>query len=258
MTTKRGITAVAAGITLLTLFTLCRGLTVQAGELTVSAAASLTDAFREVALHFERAHPDTTVRFNFAASGVLLQQIARGAPVDLFASADQATMDDAGQQGLIRSDSRRNFARNALVLVAPADSDLVVQRLADLATAPLQRLALGNPDYVPAGRYGRVALENAGVWSPLEGRIIPIQNVRQTLDYVVRGEVDAGVVYSTDAHLMADKLTVLTEISLQEPIRYPIAIVADSQQVTAAEHFIAHLASEKGQAILARHGFSQP
>lgn len=253
MKTIRGLAAPAAAA-----ITLVGSLMVQAGELTVSAAASLTDAFREVAEHFEQAHPDTSLRFNFAASGVLLQQIARGAPVDLFASADQATMDEAEQQSLLLNGSRQDFAHNALVLVAPADSALDVTDLADLASAPLQRLVLGNPDYVPAGRYGKTALDSAGLWSTLKDRIIPTQNVRQALDYVVRGEVDAGFVYATDAHLMTDKLIVLAEIPLQEPISYPIAIIADSDNATEAEHFIAYLLSEEGQAILARYGFSQP
>ena len=141
----------------------------------------------------ERAHPDDCP-FQFRRFGVLLQQIARGAPVDLFASADQATMDDAGQQGLIRSDSRRNL-RNAGA-GGTGRSDLVVQRLPTWrprcsvlpSAATMSRPALAE------------SLENAGVWSTLEDRIVPTQNVRQTLDYVVRGEVDAGVV-STDAQL---------------------------------------------------------
>lgn len=234
------------------------GMLARAGDLTVSAAASLTEAFREAAASFEQAHPDTTVKLNFAASGVLLQQIVRGAPVDLFASADQETMDEAEQQGLLVPDSRRDFVRNSLVLIAPADSDLAVDDIADLGTAPIQRIALGNPDYVPAGRYGKAALEKAGLWSTLEGRVIPTQNVRQALDYVVRGEVDVGFVYATDAQLMADKLKVLADIPLEQPVTYPIAVIQDSANASEAERFIAHLLSPEGQAILASHGFSQP
>lgn len=229
----------------------------QAENLTVSAAASLTEAFREVAESFKQEQPDTRVNFNFAASGVLLQQIARGAPVDLFASADQETMDEAERQRLLVTDSRRDFVHNALVLVAPADSDLAITDIADLATAPVRRIALGNPDYVPAGRYGKAALKSAELWSALEDRIIPTQNVRQALDYVVRGEVDIGFVYATDAQLMAERLTVLAEIPLEEPISYPIAIIEGTANADEAERFIAYLLSVEGQAILARHGFSQ-
>lgn len=230
----------------------------QAGSLTVSAAISLTEAFREVAEGFQQRHPDTAIHFNFAASGVLLQQIARGAPVDLFASADQETMDTAERQGLLAADSRQDFVRNTLVLVAPADSELAITDIAGLANAPVQRIALGNPDYVPAGRYGKTALDNAGLWDRLADRIIPTQNVRQALDYVVRGEVDAGFVYATDARLMAERLTVLVEIPLEKPISYPVAIVEDSANAAEAERFIAYLLSAEGQAILASHGFSQP
>lgn len=243
---------------LLALLMLLGSVLAQAAPLTVSAAASLTDAFREAAESFAEEHPDTSLRFNFAASGVLLQQIARGAPVDLLASADQETMDQAERQGLLVTDNRQDFAHNALVLVAPADSDLAIADITELATTPVQRIALGNPDYVPAGRYGKAALDSAGLWSTLADRIIPTQNVRQALDYVVRGEVDVGFVYATDAQLMADRLTILTEVPLKDPISYPIAIIKGTVNADEAERFIAYLLSAEGQAILARHGFSQP
>jgi len=232
--------------------------TARSGDVTVSAAASLTDAFKAVAAAFEQAHPETQLKLNFAASGVLLQQISRGAPADLFASADQKTMDDAADQGLLVPATRRDFVRNALVLITPAQADAQLDGLAALATAPVKRIALGNPDYVPAGRYGKKALERAGLWPHVAGKIIPAQNVRQVLDYVVRGEVDAGLVYATDAHLMGDKLHVVADIALDEPITYPIAVIAGSANVGEAQRFIDFILSPQGQDILVAHGFAVP
>lgn len=243
---------------LVTLALVLPGLQAWAGEFTVSAAASLTDAFTELATRYEADNPGDRVRLNFAASGVLLQQLDQGAPVDVFASADQQTMDSAEARGLLAADSRRDFTRNTLVLVAPADSDLAVAHLDSLTAPGVGRIAVGNPDFVPAGRYARAALEGAGVWAAVEGKLINTQNVRQALDYVARGEVDAGFVYATDAALMADSLRVLLEVPLAEPVSYPVAVMAAAEDSAAARRFVAFLLSPVGQAILARYGFSAP
>src|SRR5689334_18214229 len=179
------------------------GLWVSAGcfaaDLMVSAASSLTNAFQEIGKAFEAARPGTRVLFNFGASGQLLQQIARGAPTDVFASADEVSMNRAQEQNLVVSSSRANFAVNRLLLVLPGDSTLRIEKLQDLTGPQVQRIALGNPDTVPVGRYAKAALEKAGVWNALEPKYIYTQNVRQSLDYVFRGEVEAGFVYLTDA-----------------------------------------------------------
>ena len=136
-----------------------------AADLIVSAAASLTNAFTDIGREFERAHPDTKVVFNFAGSGQLLQQIAKGAPVDVFASADQETMDQAESQGLIETSSRFNFVRNALVVVVPIDSKLSLSSLEQLAKKEFRHIAIGNPDSVPVGRYSKSVLVAAGYWN---------------------------------------------------------------------------------------------
>src|SRR5690606_14296823 len=184
---------------LLALSLLCVGAPAQAAELTVSAAASLTGAFQDIARAYQARHPEVRVRLNLGGSGALLQQIAKGAPVDVFATADQETMDLAAQQRLIEPASRRDFARNALVLVVPADSSHRIDSLAALARPDIRRIALGNPASVPAGRYANEALRAAGLGEALRNRVIHTQNVRQSLAYVARGEVDAGFVYATDA-----------------------------------------------------------
>ena len=227
-------------------------------QLTVAAAASLSDALREIGARFEAHRPQARLRFSFAASGVLMQQIVNGAPVDLFASADQETMDRAERQGLIASDTRQDFARNALVLIVPHDSVLPLTRLADLTRPGIERIAIGNPASVPVGRYSRQALESEQLWEVLQSRLINTQNVRQALDYVARGEVQAGFVYATDAAVMPDTVRVAFAVPLAATISYPIAVTRDAAQADEARRFLAYLRSPAGQALLARHGFQVP
>ena len=227
-----------------------------AQQLTVAAAASLTDAFKEIAPRFEAARPGATVRFNFAASGVLLQQVAQGAPVDVFASADQETMDRAAAQKLIAAGTRRDFASNALVLIAPPGSQ--VRQLANLAQADVRRIAVGKVASVPVGRYTQQALEGARLWAGLQPKLVFADNVRQVLDYVARGEVDAGFVYRTDAEPARAKVAIVMAVGGHAPVSYPAAAVADSRQAALARDFVNFLGAAEAQAILARHGFGRP
>lgn len=229
-----------------------------AGELTVSAAASLTQAFKDIAQRYEQQHPGTKVLLNFGASGALLQQMAKGAPVDVFASADQDTMDQAEQQCLVLRSGRRDFARNTLVVVVPADRPLALRTLQDLTQPAVRQIALGNPASVPVGRYSQKALAAARLWPAVQAKAIHTQNVRQSLDYVARGEVEAGFVYGTDARVMPDKVKVAFTVPLQAPIHYPIAPVAPSAHADEARRFVAYVLSPEGQAILARYGFLKP
>ncbi|MDN3920915.1 molybdate ABC transporter substrate-binding protein [Roseateles violae] len=237
---------------------LLTGMAAQAAELTISAAASLANAFKELAPGFEAQHPGTRLLFNFAASDALLAQIAKGAPVDVFASADQETMDRAQAQKLILPDSRRNFVRNALVLVTPREGGVALSSLADLQKPAVRRIALGKPEAVPAGRYAKGALEAARLWPALEPKAVYAGNVRQALDYVARGEVEAGFVYATDAAVQRDKVKQLFVVPIDTVIRYPLAAVAGGAHAELARRFIEHVLSPTGQAVLARHGFQQP
>ncbi len=229
-----------------------------AAEITVSAAASLTNAFKEIGTAFEAAHPSSKVLFNFAASGVLLQQIAQGAPVDVFASADQETMNRAEQRQLIRRDSRADFAANALVVIVPRDAAALPKTLADLAAPAFRRVAIGVPASVPVGRYTQAVLEKAKLWPQLEAKTVGAQSVRQALDYVARGEVDAGFVYITDAALMPGRVRVAFAVPTETPILYPIAVVAASAAVAEAQQFVAFVRSPPAQSILAKFGFGKP
>ena len=236
---------------------LLAGITAHAGEITVSAAASLTNAFKEIGSAYQKQYPDAKVRFNFAASGPLLQQIAKGAPVDVFASADQTTMDQAQKRGLINEDSRRNFVQNSLVLVVPADNKLPIQKPEDLARPEVTKFALGNPSSVPVGRYSVQALSKLKQWPTIQPKAIHTQNVRQSLDYVARGEVNAGFVYATDAAIMPDKVKVVSVVPTSTPVSYPIATVKASTQQAEARRFVTYILSPAGQAVLTKYGFKK-
>ncbi|MEN6440675.1 MAG: molybdate ABC transporter substrate-binding protein [Syntrophobacter sp.] len=227
-------------------------------ELIVSAAASLTNAFDEIGKKFEGAHPGTKVVFNFAASGALLQQIDQGAPVDVFATADQKTMDQAKEKNLILPDTRKDFTGNELVLIVPSAAKVPVATLKDLAGKEIGKLALGNPDTVPAGRYAREVLTNEGLWDGLQSKLIFGNSVRQVLDYVSRGEVDAGFVFASDTGAAKDQVKVVQEAKNHKPIAYPIAIVKSSSKQDVAKQFVDFVLSGEGQGVLKKHGFTKP
>lgn len=226
-----------------------------AETITVSAAASLTDAFKEIAAHYEQHNPHDTVQLNFGASGTLLQQINRGAPVDVFASADEATMDQAAAAGLVVAGTRVTFARNTLVLIQPEAASLTLDSLQTLENPAVERIAVGNPDSVPVGRYTKAALEAAGQWEVLQPKVIVTQNVRQALDYVARAEVQAGFVYGSDAALFKDKVKISYTVPVQKPVTYPIAVIKNGGQTEAAKRFVAVVTSDYGQQVLTRFGF---
>jgi molybdate transport system substrate-binding protein len=244
----------AAGIV-----TLClAAASAQAVELTVSAAASLTNAFKDIGVAYEAQHPGVKVLFNFAASGALLQQIAKGAPVDVFASADQETMDQAQQQRLVKVETRHNFAGNSLVVIVPGDATLTPRNVQDLLSAKVTRIAIGVPASVSVGRYTKGVLEKTNLWAPVEAKMIGAASVRQALDYVARGEVDAGFVYATDAAIMPGKVKVAFTVPMPGPILYPIAPIAGSANAGEAAKFTAFVLSAPAQAILGKYGFAKP
>jgi molybdate transport system substrate-binding protein len=235
--------------------TFCTG-SAAAAELTVSAASSLSNAFTEIAHAFEAKHPGDKVTLNLAASDVLLRQIEQGAPADVFASADETTMDRGVERKLVDAASRRDFARNTLVVIV-AHGAKAPSALSQLARQNnYEHIAIGNPDSVPAGSYAKQALIDAGLWDALQGQIVPTQNVRQALDYVARGDAQAGFVYATDAAIQKEKVSVALTVPTSSPVRYPIAIVANSAHAALARSFVEFVASAEGQALLRQYGFS--
>lgn len=225
--------------------------------ITVSAAASLKEAFTEIGNRY-RANTGNLVSFNFGASGALQKQIEAGAPVDVFASAGTRQMDEVAGRGLIDSASRRDFAQNALALIVPADSNLTLSAFTDLASAQVQKIAVGNPKTVPAGQYTEEVFDYFNLRDSLQSKLITAEDVRQVLDYVMRGEVDAGVVYMTDAKTATTRVQVLATApeASHSPILYPIAIMKDSQHKPAAQEFVNLLTSAEGQRILHQYGFA--
>ena len=232
--------------------------TARAADLTVSAAISLTQAFKELGTGFETLHSGIQVHFNFASSDTLLTQISKGAPVDVFASADQETMDKAQAQHLLTSATRRDFASNELVVVVPAKGGLQMTGLSDLARPDVKRIAMGRPGGVPAGRYALQALEAAQLWAAVQPKAIYTTHVRQALDYVARGEVDAGLVYVTDAAAHKSKVKTLFRVPTPQAITYPIATTSGSSHAAEGETFIKYVLSPAGQTVLAKHGFGKP
>lgn len=228
-------------------------------ELVVSAASSLTGAFREVETAFEVDNRGIDVVLNFASSGVLARQVAQGAPVDVLACADEQTMDDMAAKGLVDAGTRAGFATNTLVLIVPAKSVTRIASARDLQKPSVGRVAIGKPETVPAGRYAKDVLVKARLWAGVEPKLIYADSVRQVLDYVRRGEVDAGFVYNTDATAEKGRVAVVTEFTNSpNTIVYPAAVVKGSAHRDAAKRFISFLCSAKGRAILTSHGFGVP
>lgn len=229
----------------------------RAEEIVVSAAASLTNAFGLVKQRFEAAHPGVRVTLNFGAAGALLRQMESGAPVDVFVSADQRFMDEAVAKGLVNPATRRDFARNVMVLIVPADAKAVPGRLADLAGPGVRRIALGNPETTPLGRDARALLTAANLWPQVQGRIIYAETVRQVLDYAVRGEVDAAVVFATDAMQAGAKVRTAFQVEGAPAFLYPAAVSNTSKKL-AAKAFVDYLCGPEGQAALRGFGFLKP
>ena len=229
-----------------------------AHDLTLSVAISMKEATEEIGRLFARAHPAVKVRFNLGASGDLQKQIEAGAPVDVFISAAARQMDELEAKGLIVAASRRAFARNVLVAIAPADSPLDLSRPATLAEARVTRIAIGNPKTVPVGQYTEESLRALGLWDRVRAKLIFAENVRQVLDYVNRGEVDVGFVYATDAATRAGRVKEVFRPAedTYRPIVYPAAVVAASRQRTLAGAFVDLLAGAEGQGVLRRLGFA--
>ena len=225
-------------------------------EITVSAAISLKNAFEEIGKVYE-SQSGTKCIFNFGASGDLLIQIAGGAPVDVFASAAQKEMDEAAKQGLIITDTRADFAANNVVLIVPSGARTALTSFEGLGAAEIKKIAVGNPKTVPAGRYAEEVFNYYKILPSLKDKFIYSENVRAALDYVARGEVDAGVVYTTDAATRSNEIKIVATApeGSHKPVAYPIAVVKATKNAAEAKAFIALVLSPEGQKILQKYGF---
>ena len=225
-------------------------------ELTVFAAASLTDAITEISKSFE-SERDVKVYTNFASSQTLQVQIERGAPADLFISASPKQMDVLREKGAIQESSRRDVLRNNLVLVAPTASLHQIERPQELTGSHIRRIAIGEPSSVPAGIYGAEALKRLGIWSEVQPKLIPGADVRTVLAYTEAGEVDFGIVYKTDASL-SEKVRIAYEFppSSHSPIVYPAAVVQCAKHEDLAHSFLRYLETSEAKRAFEKYGFS--
>lgn len=226
-------------------------------EITVSAAISLKNAFEDIAIIFQERNPGARLLFNFGASGDLARQIEAGAPVDIFASAALKDMDDIGKKDLIAANSRKNFAKNVVVLVKPTNSGIPLQSLKDLKREEVRKVVIGNPKTVPAGRYAEEVLRHFNLWDAIKDKLIFAENVRQALDYVARDEVDAGLVYSTDAMARSKEVKVVVRLpeGSHQPVVYPIGVIKGTKEETLSRAFVDFVLSGEGQRILNKYGF---
>ena len=230
----------------------------EAATIRVSAAASLTDALREVALRYQRRHGDS-VLLNFGASSLLARQITSGAPADVFFSADEEKMDQLQNGGFILPGTRRAILSNTLVIVVGADSVLRMRSAADLSDPSIRNIAIAEPRTVPAGIYARQYLQKIGVWGRIARRLVPTENVRSALAAVEAGNAEAAIVYKTDA-LISRRVRIAYEVPAAEgpKIVYPAAVVAASRERAEARRFVDYLETAEARAIFARYGFPLP
>lgn len=225
-------------------------------EILISAAASLTDALNEIKVSFEKEHQTIAVHYNFGSSGKLAKQIEQGAPSDVFLSASKKDMDSLRDKNFIINDSRVDFAQNTLVLIAHQESPADYQSFQEINTAQIQYLAMGEPDIVPAGRYAKQVLESIQLWESLEGKLVLGSDVRQVLTFVESGNAELGIVYASDAQTSKNvKVMAEADPNWHSPIVYPGAIVSGTKHKEEAQAFLNYVSSDKGKAILEKHGF---
>ena len=255
----KSIVAAAAALALLISWNLFQsvppGTAQQQTSLTVSAAISLSQALQELKTVYQSSNSNVIITYNFGASGALGQQIQQGAPVDVFFSAATKQMNDLQQANLLLNDTRRKLLTNRLVLITPKNG-VVLSDFKQLIDARIQKIALGEPKSVPVGQYAQEMLTKIGLWQQLQPKLVLGNNVRQVLTFVESGNVDAGIVYTTDAKA-SDKVTVrLTAAeNLHSPIVYPLAVIRNTRNPAAAKAFVEFLAGDRAKIVFQKYGF---
>nr|WP_222619026.1 MULTISPECIES: molybdate ABC transporter substrate-binding protein [Ornithinibacillus] len=224
-------------------------------DLTVSAAVSLKDALEDIKQLYEDENPHVNIRFNFGGSGSLQQQIAQGAPADIFFSAAEDKFNSLVEDGFIKKEDSTQLLKNELVLVAPIEHN-GSSEFEDLLQDDVQRISIGTPDTVPAGKYAKEALEFYNLWSDLQSKFVYAKDVRQVLAYVETGNVEAGIVYKTDA-LLSEKVAIIAtaDPSSHSPISYPVGIIHDTKNYEAARDFYQYLQNQNSLEVFEHYGF---
>lgn len=229
-----------------------------AAQLTIAAAASLTNVTTEIVKDYQTVAPNIKLTFTYGSSGALQTQIEQGAPVDIFMSAAKKQMDALDKDGLLAADTRTDLLLNKLVLITPKGSTLGITGFADLATDKVTKIALGDPASVPAGQYAQSAFTSLKIWDAVKAKSNLGTDVTQVLTWVEGGNVDCGVVYATDAASATDKVTVVCEAPAGsvDKIVYPVAVLKSSKNAEAAESFITYLKSTGAAALFQKYGFT--
>ena len=225
-------------------------------ELTISAASSMQDVLTEIKQLYQQQYPQIEIAFNFGSSGSLQHQIEQGAPIDIFISAAPMQMDNLEAKKLLISESRTNLVSNQMVLVV-AKNKQGVANFQDLTKKSVEQIALGEPSSVPAGQYAQEILTSLNLTDKIEPKSVYGKNVRQVLNYVATGNVDAGIVYRTDVTATAKvKIIATAPDASHSLVIYPAAIVKDSQYPQAAKTMLQFLATPEAQAVFQQHGFA--
>jgi molybdate transport system substrate-binding protein len=235
-----------------------KGSTVLAGptaEITVSAAISLKDVLNEIEQLYRAKSPETLIRFNLGASGSLQLQIEQGAPVDIFISAAPKQMDALESEGLLLAGSRKVLVKNEVVLIVP-EGKTGVTGFQDLIKPGVRLIAIGEPQAVPAGKYAQEILTRLGLYALLKPKFVEAQDVRQVLTFVETGNVDAGIVYKTDA-MTSKQVTIVASAreNSHSPVIYPVAIIKNSRNPAEAKAFVSFLLGPKASDVFQKYGF---
>lgn len=223
--------------------------------MTISAAASLKEAMGDIKQLYTQEKPNVTITYNFGASGALQQQIEQGAPVDIFFSAASKQMDALQEQGLLIASTRKNLLTNQLVLITPK-SATPISDFKNLTDASVKKVALAEPKSVPAGKYAQEVLTSLGIFDKVKPKTVFAKDVRQVLNYVETGNVDAGIVYETDAKVSKKvKVVATAAANLHSPIIYPVAVLKRSQNGAIANEFIQFLDRDQAKTVFEKYGF---
>lgn len=223
-------------------------------EIIVSAAASMQDVLKEIASVYNQKYPQAKITFNFGSSGSLQHQIEQGAPIDLFISAAPQQMDRLEQKELLLEETRQNLVKNQMVLVV-SKNDRAIDSFTDLNKQSVEKIALGEPNSVPAGQYAKEILTNLNSIDIIKPKAVYGKDVRQVLNYVATENIDAGIVYRTDALNTQQVKVVATAPDIYSPVVYPVAVIKDSKNTQAARQMLQFLFTPEAQAIFKRHGF---
>ncbi|MBS9776235.1 MAG: molybdate ABC transporter substrate-binding protein [Fusobacterium sp.] len=226
-------------------------------EIFISAASSLTNVIDKVKEEYEKENKDIVVRTNYAGSGTLQVQIEEGAPVDLFISASNKQMNILESKNLISKDNRISLLKNKVVLIVPKNYKLKLENFEDVLKNEVKKIAIAEPQYVPIGQYSEEIFSNLKIWEKVKEKMITSQNVRQSLDWVVTGNVDCATVYQTDAYMEKEKVSIVAQApeNTYKKISYPLAIIKNSENKEEVKNFYEFLNSAKAKEIFKKYGF---